>query len=86
MGVAYDCFWYWKHEFNGQTDPYSDHTNCTAHSGNVVNNNASTSHVPWSTHSLGGEEEVLAHQNFVDDHDEGDFFPSWEWPSDNAFL
>jgi hypothetical protein len=85
MGVAYDCFWYWRYEFNGQADPYSDQNNPTNQSGISVIHNASASHVPWSVDSLGSE-AVLADRISADDRNEGDFFPSWEWPGDYTFL
>ena len=86
MGVAYDCFWYWRYEFNGQADPYSDQTNPTGQSGIPATPDASTSHGPWSMDSLAREQAVFADPIFAADRNEGDFFPSWEWPGDYAFL
>lgn len=86
MGVAYDCFWYWRYEFNGQADPYSDQTSLTDQSGISAIPNASTDHGPWPMESLEREQAVLADRIFGDDRNEGDFFPSWEWPGGYAFL
>lgn len=88
MGVAYDCFWYWRHEFNGQADPYSNQNHDKRQSDlSIVHSDLGT-HEPWSMGNLEGEiqEVALADRVFLDDQNEANFFPSWEWPSENAFL
>jgi hypothetical protein len=86
MGVAYDCFWYWRHEFNGQADPYAEQNNAMGDSNTSSVNNIATDHVLSSTHVSGSDTTVLTDQIFPDDINEGDFFPSWEWPSNHAFI
>ncbi|KIW80842.1 hypothetical protein Z517_03865 [Fonsecaea pedrosoi CBS 271.37] len=84
MGVVYDCLWYWRQEFLGQSNPYSEEN-----SGNhaqsqrplVTNTQALSSAHQATTQLSDFDTSGGAHLGVDDDA----FFSEWNW-STTAFL
>lgn len=89
MGVAYDCLWWWRQEFLGQSNPYSEESNgnqaqaqAQSQRLSVANPQAVTSTHQPSTTQLPDFDTSDCGQLGVDDDA---FFSEWNW-STHAFL
>jgi hypothetical protein len=85
MGIAYDCFWYWRKEFLGQENPYQEEID-------QVPRNTATSIAPFNTvESQSNREEATHHTQGLDGNCfqnlliNDAFFSEWNW-STNGYL
>lgn len=83
MGIAYDCFWYWRKEFLGQPNPYQKESN--------LGPSETLNSIPSSLNLGEGEPDLQdtttqlletdenCFQNLVNNDA---FFSEWNWSTD----
>jgi hypothetical protein len=82
MGIAYDCFWYWRNEFLGQANPYQEEVNegpsNTTTSAASFNAVESQSNIGEATNQIQDLDENCFENMAINDA----FFSEWNWSTD----
>jgi transcriptional regulatory protein LEU3 len=77
MSVIFDCFWWWRAEFGGQSNPYQDQGE-SREINDALHGRIGTP--PMSMPAFSGADMTLP---FMDGDDS--LFPDWQWAAGLTF-